>query len=610
MSNPLHAALGSILADPKFLKKLALYSALPVGAVVAILSTAPTTQHSIRMAFRTLYWSLIRSRGARNIVLTAIVLSVVSRHMVKGLPRKLSFPVSFLIVWYLYYKALVVSPSRLRCQRTCFNIQVIEKAQLATTKFQPTPWGFNRHSQTILMFFVSHLELWWQNPLRYAKELVPCSGPTSPQPVYWVELDSVTHEFRQPRVNSESGEEVYVDSRSSDRNSMEYSSGEDSDTEVTGVTSWREIDSDYMNEPILLFIHGLGNDRHHIALQRYARAAREAGWKVVIWEYVAESVTDTVGLRAVIDHISKKYPASPLCAIAWSLGGLYLLKYLTEVGKDTPLVCAISVSGCLSLLDAANVTRSNENRAYWHILASATKVQLRRFLSSVQHLSEQVRAKLTKHLDIETDPLRLYDYFQFYAGKNPQRYDTPYAYLSPATLGDYQSMVKDFHRIGVTTLLIHADDDPMVSNNIFNATELARSSKYIISLSTRRGGHIAFYEGLLPFGKTWDLRISMQFISAVIESLAQVNHILTVMKRVDSAYFPRYQAGRIDNLTDSNPPSQLPGALARIVSSASIYSKTPNGNRSPFPETEELPNFNAVIPKLNDLFKARNNPSR
>ena len=533
---------------------------------------------STRVTLRTLYWGLLRSRGLRNILLTAVLLSFVSRHLFKGLTQKMSFPVSFAIVWYLYYRSFVISPVQLRCQRTFFNIQVIEKAQLATTQFHPVPWGFNRHSQTILMFSLSYLELWWLNPLHYTKELVPSPGPCSPQPIFWLNVEPNVFE-PHAMVDVANGEEVFVDSRSV---LSADGSGESSE-------SGQSVGSDpeYMNEPILLFIHGLGNDRDHIALQRYARAAREAGWRVVVWEYVCESVTDIRGIKAVIDHIAARFPLSPICAIAWSLGCLYLMKYLTTVEKDTPLVCAISISGCLSLRLAGEGTRDNENRAYWHILHSATKTALRRWMACVTHIDAPMRAKLQKAIDTESDPLRLYDYFQFYTGENAQPIDTPFEYLSASTRGHYDSLVKDIHKVGVTTLLIHSSDDPMVHNGIYNVTEMARASKYIISVNTKRGGHIGFYEGMFPFGKTWDLRVSMQFISAVIESLAQVNHILTVIKRVDS------KEGKLN----VSGPAPLPGALARIVSSASMFSKTPN--RSPHPELAEYAN----MARLNELYK-------
>ena len=581
----------SVTTNPA-LRKFLLAGTLSSASLLAVWKMAPSNfRSSTKLTLRTLYWGLFRSRGLRNIFILAIFVSIASRHLFKGLTRKISFPVSFAIVWYLYYRTFVLSPSKLRCQRTFFNIQVIEKAQLATTKFQPTPWGFNRHSQTILLYMLSHIELWWLNPLRYTKELVSCSGPCTPQELYWVELDNEPLGARNPLLDSSRGDEVFVDSKGT--------SSDEAD-ESDGVI----VDPEYMNEPILLLIHGLGNDRHHIALQRYSRAAREAGWRVVIWEYTATSVTDTDGLRAVINHIAARYPSSPLCAIAWSLGSLYLIKYLTEVGKNTPLVCAVTVSGCLSLLETGEATRDNENVAYWYILASATKNALRRYLNCVTHLSEQIRAKLTKCIENEGDPLRMYDYFQFYTGSNAQRYDRPYVYLGP-TKSHYESLYKDIHKIGITTLVLHSSDDPMVSNSIFNVTELARASKYIISLNTKRGGHIAFYEGLFPFGKTWDLRVSMQFISAVIESLAQVNHILTVIKRVDSTLGAAMSK---ENLLAVPKTSQLPGHLARIVSSTSIFARTP-GTHSPAGEAEEdaadraIPSITAKINQ--DLYKTK-----
>ena len=100
----------------------------------------------------------------------------------------------------------------------------------------------------------------------------------------------------------------------------------------------------------------------------------------------------------------------------------------------------------------------------------------------------------------------------------------------------------------------------------------------------------------------------MQFISAVIESLAQVNHILTVIKRVDSTLGSRMSRDNLLTVSNRGAPNQLPGALARIVSSASIYARTPTGTQSPFPESED--NANGLIPKLNDLYKSRSNVNR
>ena len=580
MSNTLRENFLPILPPGLASRRFLVASALGLASFVAAWRMSSTSfRSSTKLTLRTIYWGLLRSRGLRNIFITAVILSIVSRSLFKGLTRTMSFPASFAIVWYLYYKAFVVAPSKLRCQRTFFNIQVIEKAQLATTKFYPTPWGFNRHSQTILMFMLSHLELWWQNPLRYSKELVVCGGPCSPQELFWVELEHEAVGARNPIIDRSRGDEVFVDALSS-KTVSDNSESED------GTSEFVDVDPEYMNEPILLLIHGLGNDRHHIALQRYSRAAREAGWRVVVWEYTTASVRDTEGLHAVINHISSRYPSSPLCAIAWSLGSLYLIKYLTEVGKNTPLVCAVSVSGCLSLLETGEATRDNENAAYWYILANATKIALRRFLQSVTHVTDQVRAKLKKCLETETDPLRMYDYFQFYTGVNAQRFDRPFQYLGPPTKSHYESLVNDFHKIGITTLILHSSDDPMVSNSLYNLTELARASKYVISLNTKRGGHIAFYEGFLPVGRTWDLRITMQFISAVIESLAQVNHILTVIKRVDSSLASKLSK---ENLLTSVRANQLPGHLARIVSSTSIFGKTPSGAgvQSPNPELDD-----------------------
>ena len=111
-------AIYAAIATNVELKKFLFGSAATSLTMFGLWKMSPSNfRTSTTLTLRTLYWGLFRSRGLRNIFLTAILLSIVSRHMFKGLTRKMSFPISFAIVWYLYYRTFVVAPSKLRCQR-------------------------------------------------------------------------------------------------------------------------------------------------------------------------------------------------------------------------------------------------------------------------------------------------------------------------------------------------------------------------------------------------------------------------------------------------------------------------------------------------------------
>merc|ERR1719502_1541587 len=86
------------------------------------------------------------------------------------------------------------------------------------------------------------------------------------------------------------------------------------------------------------------------------------------------------------------------------------------------------------------------------------------------------------------------------------------------------------HKVGVTTLLCHADDDPVVSASHTDWRQI-HSNKHFIILHTKRGGHVGWYKGLFPTGSTYCNRISASFISAVLESQSQTNFLVDVLRR-------------------------------------------------------------------------------
>jgi predicted alpha/beta-fold hydrolase len=96
-------------------------------------------------------------------------------------------------------------------------------------------------------------------------------------------------------------------------------------------------------------VHGLGDDRDHPYIKRFAARAHTLGWRVVAFSYWRFDFSDGRDLTAAVDHIHAQDPASPLVAVAWSAGGHLLTRYLQEAGASTPLVAAVTSSGCFDL---------------------------------------------------------------------------------------------------------------------------------------------------------------------------------------------------------------------------------------------------------------------
>ena len=75
-----------------------------------------------------------------------------------------------------------------------------------------------------------------------------------------------------------------------------------------------------------------------------------------------------------VNYISTQHPTSPLAIIGWSAGSHLMTKMLQKVGKDTPLVAAISVSGCFDLPKVIDNITKNENPTYRLFLSQQLKI--------------------------------------------------------------------------------------------------------------------------------------------------------------------------------------------------------------------------------------------
>jgi hypothetical protein len=138
------------------------------------------------------------------------------------------------------------------------------------------------------------------------------------------------------------------------------------------------------------------------------------------------------------------------------------------------------------------------------------------------------------------DPLEIYDRFISLRGAtNVAGQLNPAAAARDAKLSAPRARTKshyangahcNMNHIEVTTLLIHADDDPIVDVDV-TEWETYTQNKHLIVLHTKRGGHVGFFDGWLPFGSTWCDTVSSNFIGAVLESHASTSFLVDVLTR-------------------------------------------------------------------------------
>jgi hypothetical protein len=275
-------------------------------------------------------------------------------------------------------------------------------------------------------------------------------------------------------------------------------------------------------------------------------------------------------LQQVIEHIHATNPQAPLIAIAWSAGGHLLLKYLGTVGKATPLVAAITNSGCFDLMQACQDVYKSENASYKVFL----KLQVRECARRHLLVDKRITNPLAFKQPIGVDMMEFYDKFLYMSpspsGNSGSRSE-PYVFLKTMANHYKESAISLVDNVQVSTLVLHAKDDPVVSFEHIDWNKVSKN-RHIIRLTTRRGGHCSWYEGMLPFGATWADRISSNFISAVLETHSQTYFLLNALK--EALKEEQRELGR-----GSARGSILPNAMARICSSSDFNSLDLKGLR-------------------------------
>ena len=125
--------------------------------------------------------------------------------------------------------------------------------------------------------------------------------------------------------------------------------------ESTETTPTATVGDGSAGAPICLLIPSLTGDSRSPYLRRAAVALQDAGMHVACYNprgrggnpllspfmYAAGYTQD---LRRVVDRIRATHPRSPLVAVGYSLGGVYLAKLLAEDGESSPLAGAAALA--------------------------------------------------------------------------------------------------------------------------------------------------------------------------------------------------------------------------------------------------------------------------
>jgi predicted alpha/beta-fold hydrolase len=288
---------------------------------------------------------------------------------------------------------------------------------------------------------------------------------------------------------------------------------------------WSSLNTTCTEEtPILLCVPGLNGGSRALYLMYTVSLVLKSHWRCVVMNYRGTngivlktpkgySGAYTDDLRHVINLLHKRLPKAPLFAIGYSLGANILVKYLGEEGTQTPLTGAISMSNPFDFIKG----EAHFDKAlflYDFVLTFAT---LRTF--SVHDDVWRTVPGLNLDYVKKARKLRQYDerctkYIFGYESVDQYYYDASSARFVPS--------------VRIPLLLIHALDDPIIA---FESVpiEAIRENPNCLLVLTKRGGHVAFPEGIFPLmSPSWADRVCLEWLTALRDFTSQRRQNLPV----------------------------------------------------------------------------------
>ncbi|MEH8022225.1 hydrolase [Rheinheimera metallidurans] len=263
--------------------------------------------------------------------------------------------------------------------------------------------------------------------------------------------------------------------------------------------NWMQPSRVAIDAPIVVLLHGLAGDINSHYVQAMLAQCRRLRWPAVLMHFRgcngapnklprAYHSGDTADLAEVLTEIKQRFPAQKLVGVAYSLGANVLLKYCGEHNGNNPLSAAVAVCPPLDLSACASRINQGSSKIYQRYLLSrlkqSTLLKLKQFPQfPIPLTSAQVRG---------FNSIEQFD----------EHYTAPiHGFLNAQDYYQKASSKAFLQHIDIPTLIIHAQDDPFLSQAVIpTANEL---NQHILYELTSGGGHVGFVGGSVFKPRFW-----------------------------------------------------------------------------------------------------------
>lgn len=200
----------------------------------------------------------------------------------------------------------------------------------------------------------------------------------------------------------------------------------------------------------------------------------------------------TQDLREQLLYIQDKFPKSELYGVGSSAGTGLLVRYLGEEGEQTPLKAAFAL--CPGY---------NTETGFAYVHPFYSKVMAKKLIKRfIQHYQEVWQVYPTWKQLLEVKDLSEFEKM----------------YYCLAGFEDYESYSKAtnpiyvFENIKIPLMILNAEDDPVCHiQNLEPYKEVIQSMPNIVVVTTRKGSHCGFYQGLMQTD-SWATRLMADYL--------------------------------------------------------------------------------------------------
>jgi len=256
------------------------------------------------------------------------------------------------------------------------------------------------------------------------------------------------------------------------------------------------LDVDWVGRagPIVIVLHGLQGSSESSYARGLLREIAARGWRGALMHFRGCSGEanrlprsyhsgETSDVDWLARELRRREPDTPLAAVAYSLGGNVLLKWLGESGARSPLRAAVAVSVPFELGAAADSMRSGLPRIYERYL--------------VRRLRQAVHAKMANGSFALALSRAAVDRLRSFREFDDTVTAPMHGFASAQDYYDRCSSRSFVCRIEVPTLILHAADDPLMHPEVIPSPE-ERSEAVSLEVSPK-GGHVGFVSGAWPW---------------------------------------------------------------------------------------------------------------